>query len=118
MSQITITWKAFGDRPEANRYITSTTLELNGVWDQVSNNLLLESLYKVTNLKSELQDFGGAQVEIDLWNKIESVLPANRTHTSLSTGDEIQINRSYTSIANQDGPTYKIADVGFELVSA
>lgn len=117
MAQIKITWKAFGDRPESNRYISSATLELGGVWNQVSNNLLLETVYKATNLQDELAEFGYAPVEIELWNSIKAVLPANRTHTSLSVGDEIQINRSYAAIGNQDGPTYRIADIGWELVA-
>ena len=117
-TQITITWQAFGNRPEANRYISSATLELDGVWNQISNNVLLDSIYSATNLKSELADFGYAPLLISLWNEIEKILPANRTHTSLSVGDKIQINRTAASIANQDGATYKVADAGFELVGA
>lgn len=115
-TQIKITWQAFGNRPEANRFISSATLEMDGVWADVSNNLLLSTIYKVTNLKSELADFGAYPEEIQLWEKIEKVLPANRTHTSLSVGDLVQINRSYASIQLQDGPTYVVADAGFELV--
>ena len=115
-TQIKITWQAFGNRPEANRFISSATLELDGVWTQVSNNLLLETIYKATNLKSELADFGAYPVEIQLWEAIEKVLPINRTHTSLSVGDVIQINRTANSVEFQDGPTYKIADIGFELL--
>ena len=118
MAQITITWEAFGNRPEANRFISSATLELNGVWNQISNTVLLESIYTATNLKSELKDFGYAPLLIELWETIEKVLPANRTHTSLSVGDKIQINRSAASIENEDGATYTVADAGFELVGA
>jgi hypothetical protein len=117
-TQITITWQAFGNRPEANRYISSATLELDGVWNQISNNVLLDSIYSATNLKSELADFGYAPLLISLWNEIEKILPANRTHTSLSVGDKIQINRTAASIENQDGATYTVADAGFELVGA
>lgn len=118
MAQIEITWQAFGNRPEANRFISSATLELNGVWNQISNTVLLESIYTATNLKSELKDFGYAPLLIELWEAIEKVLPANRTHTSLSVGDKIQINRSAASIENEDGATYTVADAGFELVGA
>jgi hypothetical protein len=118
MATVTITWKAFGDRPERNRFVSSATVELNGIWNDVSNNLLLETIFKTTNLQSELADFGAYPQEIELWETIEKALPANRTHTSLSVGDEIQINRSYAAIENQDGPTYKVADIGFELVGA
>jgi hypothetical protein len=115
-TQIKITWQAFGSRPEANRYISSATLELDGVWNQISNNVLLESVYSATNLKSELADFGYAPLLISLWQEIEKVLPANRTHTSLSVGDLVQINRSDISIQLQDGPTYVVENAGFELL--
>lgn len=118
MAQVTITWKAFGDRPESNRYISSATFQVNGILDTVQNNTLLEAIYTATNLKSELADFGYSPAEVQLWKTIESVLPENRTHTSLSVGDTIRIDRSYTAIANEDGPTYKIADIGFELAGA
>lgn len=118
MVQIKITWKAFGDRPEANRFISSATLELDGFYGVCSNDLLLNSVYKVTNLQSDLAEFGGAPAELALWNSIKAVLPINRTHTSLSVGDEIQINRTEASIANQDGPTYRIANIGWEMVVA
>lgn len=115
-TQIKITWQAFGNRPEANRFISSATLELEGTWNQISNNVLLESIYSATNLKSELADFGYAPLLIQLWQEIEKVLPENRTHTSLSVGDLVQINRTDASIQLQDGPTYVVADAGFELV--
>ncbi len=118
MAQIKITWQAFGNRPEANRFISSATFELDGVWNQITNTPLLESIYTATNLKSELKDFGYEPLLIELWEAIEKVLPANRTHTSLSIGDKIQINRSAVSIENQDGPIYLVADAGFELVGA
>lgn len=118
MAQIKITWQAFGNRPEANKFISSATLELNGFWNDLSNTPLLESIYTATNLKSELKDFGYSPLLTELWEAIEKVLPANRTHTSLSIGDKIQINRSAVSIENQDGATYLVADAGFELVGA
>jgi hypothetical protein len=117
-TQITITWQAFGNRPEANRYISSATLELDGVWNQISDTVLLESVYSATNLKSELQEFGFAPLMISLWQTIEKVLPENRTHTSLSVGDIIQINRTAASIDFEAVATYKVADTGFELVNA
>jgi len=118
MAQINITWKAFGDRPEANRFISSACINLDGVWNQVSNDLMLKTIYKVTNLQGDLVEFGGSATEITLWETIQKVLPENRTHTSLSVGDEIQINRTEASIGHQDGPTYRIADMGFEMVGA
>jgi hypothetical protein len=119
MAQINITYKAFKDvAREGTEGITTASFNLDGVWNQVSNNLLMDSIYKATNLQEELSEFGAASVEIELWNTIKNALPSNRTHTSLSVGDEIQINRSYAAIGNQDGPTYRIADIGFELVGA
>jgi hypothetical protein len=118
MASATITWKAFGDRPEANRYISSATVAIEGTLDSLTNNPLLETIYKVTNLQNDLKDFGAHPVEIALWDSIKVVLPENRTHTSLSIGDEIQINRSLASYANQDGPTYRVTETGFELVGA
>jgi hypothetical protein len=118
MAQITITWEAFGNRPEANRFISSATLELDSSWNQIKNETLLDAIYTATNLKSELEDFGYSAPFVQLWNSIEAVLPANRTHTSLSVGDKIQINRSAVAMELQDGPTYKVAPVGFEMVGA
>ena len=118
MAQITITWEAFGNRPETNRFISSATLELDSFWNEIKNETLLDAIYTATNLKSELTDFGYRAPFVQLWNSIEAVLPANRTHTSLSVGDKIQINRSAASIENEDGATYTVADAGFELVGA
>ena len=117
-TQITITWQAFGNRPEANRFISSATLELatTSKWNEIKNPTLLDAIYSATNLKSELADFGYSAPYIELWQTIEKVLPANRTHTALSIGDVIQINRTATSIELQDGPTYKVTPVGFELI--
>lgn len=103
MATVTITWKAFGNRPEANRYISSATLELDGFYNVCSDTLLMNSIYKVTNLQSDLAEFGGAPAEMALWKSIQSVLPANRTHTSLSVGDEIEVR----------GTVYEITPVGF-----
>ena len=117
MSQITITWKAFGNRPEANRFVTSATVELTGKFaTEIKDPTLLNVIYDATNLKSELADFGFPSTYIELWNSIEKVLPANRTHTSLSIGDTVQINRSATAVELQDGPVYLVSDCGFVMV--
>jgi hypothetical protein len=117
-TQIKITWEAFGNRPESNRFISSATVEVTGKFANVGNETLLDGIYTATNLKSELTDFGYSAPFVELWNSIEAVLPANRTHTSLSVGDKIQINRSEVAQELQDGPTYKVANIGFELVGA
>ena len=118
MAQITITWKAFGDRPEANRFVRSASIEITNQLESLTNEPLLETIYKVTNLQNDLADFGAHPLEIALWESIKEVLPTDRTHTSLSVGDEIQINRTLASFIEQDGPTYKVSDMGFVMVGA
>lgn len=115
--QIVITWQAYGNRPESNRFIKSATLMLDPEWKRVTNDTLLDQIYTATNLQSELEEFGYSQPVIQLWNSINKVLPTDRTHTSLSVGDVIQINRSKSAIEFQDGATYKIAETGFELIA-
>lgn len=111
--QINITWNSLRDGSSA-----TATVELHPTWEDSTNTILLDAAYKATNLQSELEEFGAKTWEIELWDSIEKVLPANRSHTSLSIGDTIQINRSEASIENQDGPTYRIAEIGFEMVGA
>ena len=104
MTKIKITWKAFGDQPERGRFITSVELELP---KQVSDDLsICEAIYEVTNLQSELAEFGKPASKIALWEKIESELSPLRTHTSLSVGDEVEI----------DGRAYLCADLGFKRI--
>jgi hypothetical protein len=118
MAEIKITWKAFGDRPESNRFISSATIYLDGFWNVLSNELIMDCIYEATNLKDELAEFGANPQKIQLWEQIKGVLPHDRTHTSLSIGDEIQINRSLESVKHQDGPTYRVSEVGFQMVGA
>jgi hypothetical protein len=87
MSQITITWKAFGNRPEANRFVTSATVELTGKFaTEIKDPTLLNVIYDATNLQSELADFGFPSTYIELWNSIEKVLP---THIQIVSQGEI-----------------------------
>jgi hypothetical protein len=82
MSKVTITWKAFGNKPERNRYITSVTFETDFKVSDVNDQIkLLDVIYHVTNTYSG-----------NLWNIIEPLLSPNRTHTAISVGDEIQID--------------------------
>ena len=104
MTKIKITWKAFGDIAERGRFISSVEVELV---NQVSDDFrICEAIYKVTNLQGELADFGASLAEINLWETIESKLSPTRTHTSLSVGDEVEI----------DGRAYICADLGFKLL--
>jgi hypothetical protein len=97
MAQIEITWKAFGNRPEVNRFISSVQFdtEFNIAEHDVDN--FLEVVYSQTNF------YKG-----NLWNLIEPLLSPTRTHTALSVGDEIKI----------DNTTYTVANCGFEKVGA
>ena len=92
---IKITWKAFGDRPEINRYISSVEFELNA-YSTIDQEILCEELYDNTNC------YRGS-----LWQIIEPLLSPTRTHTALSVGDEIQI----------DDNTYEVAMLGFKLLA-
>ena len=93
-TKIKITWKAFGDRPEANRYISAVEFDIT-LTNPNTDEEIMDALYAQTNLYSGM-----------LWNEIEPLLAPTRTHTALSVGDEIAI----------DGRTYKVADCGFTLI--
>jgi hypothetical protein len=95
MSQVKITWKAFGDKPEIGRFISSVEFETEFKIDESNVNKFLEVVYHNTNTYSG-----------NLWQIIEPKLSATRTHTSISVGDEIEI----------DGQVYICADFGFEKI--
>jgi len=99
--KIKVTWKAFGNRIEQGRYVSSVEFELLDT--KPSHDVLLNAIYKATNLQDELADFGAKALDIYLWKVIEPRLASDRTHTSLSVGDEIEI----------DGQTYVCADIGW-----
>ena len=94
--KIKITWKAFGDKPQIGRFVSSVEFETEGFVGQnineISHESICNALYKDTNWYQGLW-----------WNIIEPLLSPTRTHTSLSIGDEIQINDI----------TYVVADFGF-----
>ncbi len=97
MAQIEITWQAFGNRPEANRFISSVQFDTEfDIAEQDADNFL-EVVYSQTNF------YKG-----NLWNIIEPLLSPTRTHTALSVGDTVRI----------DNTTYTVADFGFEKVGA
>ena len=102
--KIKITWKAFGNKVEQGRFVSSVHFDLYDITE--STESILNSIYKATNLQSELADFGAKPFEIYLWNVIEPRLAEDRTHTSLSVGDEIEIN----------GQVYVCADFGWVKV--
>jgi hypothetical protein len=102
--KVKITWKAFGNKVEQGRFVSSVHFDLYDITE--STESILNSIYKATNLQSELADFGAKPFEIYLWNVIEPRLAKDRTHTSLSVGDEIEI----------DGQVYVCADFGWVKV--
>ena len=105
MTKIKITWKAYGNQPQRERFISSVEVELV---NQVSDDFrICEAIFKVTNLQGDLAEFGASLTEINLWETIKPKLSPTRTHTSLSIGDEVEI----------DGRAYVCADLGFIKVS-
>ena len=94
--QIKIKWCAFGDDPENWRFSSSVEFEMTGFTGQdineISDENICEWIYKDTNVQSGL-----------IWNQIEKKMSPTRTHTSISVGDEIEI----------DGRVYICADIGF-----
>ena len=105
MAQIKITYKAFGEQPERNRYITSVEFEVEIA--DVLDVHIMDAIYEATNLQDELAAFNRPSFTLSLWKTIKPLLSQNRTHTSLSVGDEIQI----------DNRIYEIADVGYTMLS-
>jgi hypothetical protein len=99
--KVKVTWKAFGNKIEQGRYVSSVEFEVLDA--KPTHEVLLNAIYKATNLQDELADFNGTAFEIYLWKVIEARLASDRTHTSLSVGDEIEI----------DGQTYVCADIGW-----
>lgn len=97
MATVTITWKAFGNKPERNRFISSVTFDTEFDITDENREQFFNVIYQQTNLYSG-----------NLWNIIEPLLSETRTHTALSIGDSIKINDS----------TYTVAETGFELVGA
>jgi hypothetical protein len=96
MSKVKITWKAFGESAESGRFISSVEFELAEVVTKtVTDQHICEQIYKQTNL-----------YQGPLWETIQPKLSATRTHTSISIGDEIEI----------DGQVYICADFGFEKI--
>ena len=93
-TRISITWKAFGSIPEANRFISAVEFEV-ALTPEVTDEQIMDALYQDTNIYSGF-----------FWKIIEPLLSPTRTHTALSIGDEIGI----------DGRQYKVAMCGFDLI--
>ena len=94
MSKVKVTWKAFGDKPEIGRFVSSVEFETE--FAVKDTDKFCEVVFHVTNTQSG-----------NLWSIIEPLLSETRTHTSISIGDEIEI----------DGVVYICADFGFVKAS-
>jgi hypothetical protein len=101
-TKITVTWSAF-DRPEmpdsckASQSITFVRNIPAGYFDKE----ILEVLFAQTNC------YKGS-----LWDAMNEIgLPPFRTHTALSVGDQVRIER------NQDNSLYRCENVDWELLS-
>ena len=92
MATVTITWKAFGNKPERNRFVSSVTFNTEFDITDANRDEFLNVVYQQTNLYSG-----------NLWNIIQPLLSPTRTHTSICVGDEIKI----------DDTDYIVADFGF-----
>jgi hypothetical protein len=71
MKKVRITWKAFGDP-------TYVEFDAN---DAITDQEICTLAFRDTNL------YNGP-----VWDAIKDTIPKNRTHTSLSVGDEVRIN--------------------------
>ena len=81
MTVVKVSWKAFGDLPQKNRFMTDAVIETT-LFDNAANDFeILNKVYQDTNL------YNGS-----FWNQLEKVMPLNRTHTALSVGDEVAVN--------------------------
>lgn len=92
MSTVTVTWKAFGDQPERNRFVSSVHIEAPAFADPLD---LCNKIFRDTNL-----------YEGELWDVIQPSLSPTRTHTALSVGDEIGI----------DGTTFRCEGMGWSQI--
>lgn len=105
MTNIEITWQAFGNKHYANkqsRLVESASFDSDLKAENESDRLFIcNSIYTATNAQSE---FGGSK----LWDSIKEVLPLMRTHTALSVGDKIVIDYIHV---------YIVAEVGFVKIA-
>lgn len=85
MKNVTTIWKAFG----------KPTYSVIMIENDMTDLEICEELFKATNLRAGW-----------LWDALQYDLPANRTHTALSVGDEIDVN----------GSIYRCAGIGWEHV--
>jgi len=90
--QVKVTWKAFGDFPDRNRFIRSAEFTLDS---HDSPLAICERVFSDTN-----------RYEGSIWDIIQPLLSADRTHTALSVGDEVEV----------DGVAYRCDSVGWSAL--
>lgn len=101
-TQITVTWSAFDNRIVLTdlKPSQSVSIELDlpaGMFDYE----ICDLLFADTNCYQGLT-----------WNAINAAgLPESRTHTALSVGDTVRIQR------NRDNSLYRCEDTGWELLT-
>jgi hypothetical protein len=98
MSKVKITWKAFGDHPEANppRFVSSVEFSPVAVIEKASPLDICNQVFRDTNL-----------YEGPLWKVIEPLLSPSRTHTALSVGDEVEV----------DGAAFRCESAGWSKIN-
>ena len=99
---IKVVYKAFSNiegRPE--KPVASFTFKCPVEFENLSDYQICEKVFGITNQQSG-----------KVWDSIKDNLPQERTHTSLSVGDEVVIQKG----RNQEW-IYECADLGFVLKS-
>lgn len=94
MATITVTWKAFADSLSLRERVTSATLEYD--FGDKTAEQICDVVFAETN-----------KYQGEFWNALEPLMNENRTHTSLSVGDEVEV----------DGVTYYCDHIGWRIVS-
>ena len=102
LTNIEITWQAFGNKHIPNKQsLLVTSADLKMYWTPVDTEQtrleLCEEIYAATNLQSG-----------KIWENIKPLLSVERTHTSLSVGDKIVIG--YVHV-------YIVAEIGFVKIA-
>ena len=102
---ITVEWSAFAHRAElikdSGKVVDATMTFIAEIPPAMFDQEILELLFEQTNL------YAG-----DVWTKhFDGKMPENRTHTALSVGDKVRIER------DGDNSLYVCADFGWDLLT-
>ena len=93
---------AVAGQPITRRSVASFTFKCPVEFENLSDYQICEKVFAITNQQSG-----------KIWDSIKDNLPQERTHTSLSVGDEVVIQKG----RNQEW-IYECADLGFVLKSS